>query len=412
MIISPKQQEYLLNAHARWNFKTGATRSGKTYIDTLAVIPKRLRTRAGKSGLNLFLGVTEMTLTRNIIEPLQAIYGTQLVSNISNNKAIIFGEKVYCLGAEKVNQVSKIQGSSIKYCYGDEVTAWNEEVFYMLQSRLDKDYSTFDGTCNPAYPKHWLKKFLESNADIYHQHYIIDDNPFLSVKFVENLKKEYAGTVFYKRYIMGIWALAEGLIYQDISENTQNFIIDKKDLPSNLQVNIGVDFGKNKSDTAFVATGISADNTLYVLYTKSVKMAGKTFEQLEYDFETFLLEYKNHYFDPMTQTDLYPLNQIYCDSAEPTYINSFRSKYQDLNIRSSVKNKIMQRIRATNILSSTKKIFFVSGLCESLVEGLCEAVWDETKPDDARLDNGTSNIDILDAFEYSWEYYMHRLVRL
>lgn len=404
MIISPKQQEYLLNAHARWNFKTGATRSGKTYIDTLAVIPKRLRSRAGKHGLNLFLGTTEMTLTRNIIEPLQAMYGTQLVSNISNNKAIIFGEKVYCLGAEKVNQVSKIQGSSIKYCYGDEVATWNEEVFYMLQSRLDKDYSTFDGTCNPAYPKHWLKKFLDSDADLYHQQYVIDDNPFLSSKFVENLKKEYSGTVFYKRYILGLWALAEGLIYQNISENTKKFILDKKDLPINLQVNIGVDFGKNKSDTAFVATGMSADNTLYVLYAKSVKMAGKTFEHLEKDFETFLMEYKNMY--------SYPVKQVYCDSAEPTYINSFRSKFKDFSIRGSVKNEIIQRIRATNILSSTGRIFFVSGFCDVLIEGLCEAVWDEKKLDDVRLDNGTSNIDILDAFEYSWEYYMHRLVRL
>lgn len=124
-----------------------------------------------------------------------------------------FGEKCYCLGAEKVSQVSKIRGASIKYCYGDEVADWSEEVFALLKSRLDKEYSCFDGTYNPQYPNHWLKRFLDSDADIFSQEYTIDDNPFLPPAFVENLKKEYAGTVFYDRYILGKWTLAEGLVY-------------------------------------------------------------------------------------------------------------------------------------------------------------------------------------------------------
>ena len=70
----------------------------------------------------------------------------------------MFGEDVYCLGAEKVSQVSKIRGSSLKYCYGDEVVDWNPDVFNMLKSRLDKPYSCFDGACNPDAPQHWFKK--------------------------------------------------------------------------------------------------------------------------------------------------------------------------------------------------------------------------------------------------------------
>ena len=66
---------------------------------------------------------------------------------------------------------------------------------------------------NPEGPNHWLKKFLDSDADIYQQHYTIFDNPFLSEEFVEQLCKEYEGTVYYDRYILGKWALAEGLIY-------------------------------------------------------------------------------------------------------------------------------------------------------------------------------------------------------
>jgi PBSX family phage terminase large subunit len=218
MLLSPKQIEFARYGNHRWNFKGGATRSGKTYLDFKWIIPMRIRERAGKDGLSVILGVTKSTIERNVLEPMRNLYGDKLVGTISSdNTAWIFGEKCYCLGAEKVSQVSKIRGASIKYCYGDEVADWSEEVFALLKSRLDKEYSCFDGTYNPQYPNHWLKRFLDSDADIFSQEYTIDDNPFLPPTFVENLKKEYAGTVFYDRYILGKWTLAEGLIY-DFSE--------------------------------------------------------------------------------------------------------------------------------------------------------------------------------------------------
>lgn len=218
MLLSPKQIEFARYGNHRWNFKGGATRSGKTYLDFKWIIPMRIRDRAGKDGLSVILGVTKSTIERNVLEPMRNLYGDKLVGAISSdNTAWIFGEKCYCLGAEKVSQVSKIRGASIKYCYGDEVADWSEEVFALLKSRLDKEYSCFDGTYNPQYPNHWLKRFLDSDADIFSQEYTIDDNPFLPPTFVENLKKEYAGTVFYDRYILGKWTLAEGLIY-DFSE--------------------------------------------------------------------------------------------------------------------------------------------------------------------------------------------------
>lgn len=215
MLLSPKQREYVLkSAGHRWGFKGGATRSGKTYLDFRWIIPIRIRERVGKDGLTVILGVTKSTIERNVLEPMRNLYGDMLVGTISSdNTAWIFGEKCYCLGAEKVSQVSKIRGASIKYCYGDEVADWSEEVFALLKSRLDKEYSCFDGTFNPQYPDHWLKKFLDSNADIFSQTYTIDDNPFLPESFKENLKKEYEGTVYYDRYILGRWVIAEGLVY-------------------------------------------------------------------------------------------------------------------------------------------------------------------------------------------------------
>lgn len=214
MGFSKMQKEYFKKATHRWNVKSGATRSGKTYMDYF-LIPMRLRDVSGKDGLNVILGNTKSTLQRNIIEPLQSIWGSKLVGDIrADNTAYMFGELVHCLGADKINQVDKLRGSSIKYCYGDEVVTWHEDVFNMLKSRLDKDYSKFDGTCNPDNPNHWFKRFLESsNIDIYSQDYKLDDNPYLPKSVKENLKREYAGTVYYDRYILGKWVLAEGLVY-------------------------------------------------------------------------------------------------------------------------------------------------------------------------------------------------------
>ena len=161
------------------------------------------------------MGVSQGTIERNVLQPMREIYTSELVGTINNeNMAQLFGETVYCLGAEKKSQVAKILGSSIKYCYGDEIAKWNKEVFEVLKSRLDKDYSCFDGACNPESPNHWLKEFIDdSELDAYIQKYKIFDNHYLPKAYVDNLCKEYSGTVYYDRYILGEWALAEGLIY-------------------------------------------------------------------------------------------------------------------------------------------------------------------------------------------------------
>lgn len=218
--LSEKQNEYIREAHARWNLKIGAVRSGKSYVDIAAVIPMNLRRLRDRDGLNVIIGVSKATVERNVLYPMREIYTSAVVGTInSQNIAFICGVPVYCLGAEKASQVAKIQGSSIKYCYGDEIAKWHEAVFSMLKSRLDKPYSRFDGACNPEHPGHWLKRFIDDpELSAYIQHYTIFDNPHLSKDFVDNLCLEYRGTVFYDRLILGKWTLAEGLIYPMYAE--------------------------------------------------------------------------------------------------------------------------------------------------------------------------------------------------
>lgn len=212
-MLSAKQNEYLQNCNHRWNLKTGATGSGKSWLDFAYVIPQRLMCCRGE-GLIVFIGNTQGTLERNILEPMRELWGDSLVSRVRNdNSATIFGKKVYCLGADNKKHTDRIRGTSIEYAYGDEMTTWVESVFQMLKSRLRCEHSVFDGTANPESPMHFIKKFIDSDADVYCQASTIYDNPFLPEDFVRELEKEYAGTVYYKRYILGEWAAATGLVY-------------------------------------------------------------------------------------------------------------------------------------------------------------------------------------------------------
>lgn len=399
--LTSKQKEYWNGATHRWNVKCGATRSGKTYLDYY-LIPKRIRSMKDKDGLVMLIGNTKGTLQRNIIEPLQNIWTTSLVSDIkSDNTAYMFGQKVHCLGGDKISQVDKLRGSGIKYCYGDEVVTWDENVFQMLKSRMDKPYSAFDGTCNPEYPGHWFKQFIDSDADIFRQDYTIYDNEFLAPEIVKALEQEYAGSVFFDRYILGKWTLAEGLIYEVFASNANDYLVDKKDLPPLAFISCGIDFGGNGSDHAFVASGISRDMThLYALRSESIKAKGMGADGIANAFIMFC---------DAVAAEFGAIDYVFADSAEQALINTLNAR-QPLPIRNSIKNLILDRIRCEVLLFNTHRIGIVKDRNEALIDGLKNARWNEKKMKDERLDDGSSNIDILDAFEYSWEYWIRRLL--
>lgn len=252
--FNPKQMMYIAMANSRYNFKTGAVRSGKSFVDIAYSIPARLRAVRYESGLNAILGVSKETIERNVLTPMRDIYGAEIVGTInSRNIAQVCGVPVYCLGAEKITQVSKIQGSSIKYCYGDEIARWSPEVWEMLKSRLDKSYSRMDAACNPENPGHWLKEFIDKSAenpdiDVYDQKFTIFDNPKLEQSVVNNLCAEYAGTVYYKRFILGEWAAAEGLIYPMYN----SAIADPPSGSNPLQYRLSIDYGTRNAFAAIL----------------------------------------------------------------------------------------------------------------------------------------------------------------
>lgn len=408
--LSPKQIEYTRNATHRWNIKSGAVRSGKSFVDTANVIPERIIERIGLPGLVVILGVSRETVERNVLQPMREIYGSRIGTiSPSKNTAILFGQEVYCLGAEKVSQVAKIQGSSIKYCYGDEIAKWNKSFFEMLKSRLDKPYSCFDGACNPEHPTHWLKEFLDSDADIYLQHYELFDNPHLPQAYVENLCKEYEGTVLYDRLILGLWKRAEGAIYRKYADNPKAFAVDSKTVidaprttrPKIQRIVVGVDFGGNQSGHSFVATALMKNGIVVPVASRRVMAADRDdpidasiLDGLVCDFVEFVT---GKYKAP---------DALYWDNAETVLGNTIRNaiacRWPQIAVRPARKIRIKDRIDATIRLMGSGR-FKITEDCESLSKAFEEAVWNDKKLEDERLDDGTSDIDSLDAFEYTIE---------
>lgn len=407
MVLTPMQREYAENANRRWNIKTGATRSGKSYMDVAWTIPRRIIERRGKPGLIAIIGNTKGTLQRNIIDPMTDIWGSRFVSSIkSDNTAVLFGEKCYCLGADNARMVNRIRGASLKYAYGDEVATWNPDVFMMLKSRLDTPWSTFDGTCNPESPSHWFKAFLESPADIYQQAYTIDDNPFLPSDFVENLKREYTGTVYYDRYIRGLWVAAEGIIFRQFADDPARYIVPDDQLPPIVEATIGVDFGGGRSAHAFSCVGFTLGMREMVILDEWYCKDALTPTELERHFCDFAYACYNKY----------PVTAAYCDSAEQTLIKGLRTAAAleriGIPIYNARKSPINDRIRCASRLMSTER-FKVAKHCRETIKAYQSALWDSRQEsEDVRLDDGTTNIDTLDATEYAYERYIAELVQL
>ena len=371
-MLSSKQREYLANCNHRWNFKIGATGSGKSWLDYAVVIPKRLFALRGE-GAAVMLGNTQGTLSRNVLDPMREIWGSALVGTIgSDNTALLFGRKVYILGADNRKHVARLQGMTIEYAYGDEVTTWHEEVFQMLKSRLRCRHSFFDGTANPESPYHFLKAFLESKADVYCQTSTIDDNPFLPPEFVENLKQEYAGTVYYDRFVLGRWAAAGGLVYPFFNADDPRYVVDGF-VPkhgSGGRYFVSIDYGTYNpcSMGLWCVAGGVATRFRESYYDGRKNGRQRTDEE--------------HYAELERLTSGVPVDSIIIDPSAASFIETIR-RHGRYRVRPA-ENDVLNGIRVTACLLSAGKMQ-IDRSCKDSLREFGSYRWDEKKHYDAVL---------------------------
>lgn len=383
--LTSKQAEFIRNAHHRWNVAVGAVRSGKSYCQISYCIPSRLMERKGKRGLRVILGATRSNIERNILQPMRDIFGDSIATGInSQNYAKILGEKVYCIGADNIRQVAKIRGSEIAYCAIDEATDINKEVFEMLKSRLSLPWSCCDITTNPSSPNHWFKQFLESanqGVDVYHQDYTIYDNPFLTPEYVRSLEAEYAGTVYFDRYILGKWTRAEGLIYPMFP----NALIDPISDYKSTDMMLSLDYGTQNAFAALLWERIGGVWCATREYYYSGRNTGrqKTDEEYAQDLNVFLEDkiqkaYINMSYSPLTGEAMPQTIPVIIDPSAASFIALLRQK-PHFSVRPA-NNDVANGIRetASALKMGRIKIFNTLKNFRNEIEGY---IWDDTVDD-------------------------------
>ena len=415
-LLNPKQLDFLLNKDRRINLLTGSVRSGKTYVSLLkwaifvGLMPE--------SAEFLMTGKTLTSLKRNCLGLLQDLVGSDNFKfSVSQKSGKLFGRTIWLEGANDDRAESKIRGMTLGGAYVDELTQVPEDFYKMLLSRLSVKNAKLYATTNPDTPNHWVKKQIIDNEEIDKQvwNFILDDNVILkeqNEEYFEQLKKEYQsmGGVFYDRFILGLWVLAEGLIYRQFANNTELFIkdsaIDENKNPINFMIiTIGLDYGASKSSTSIICNGITP-------YFKEVwaldemKIEGVyTPEELYKHFEKFYKRIVSKYGKVTSSfADWGGLGQTFTFG-----LNRYLQQHNiPLQVQDCIKGEIIDRIQMDLTLFARSKRYILKS-CKNLIEAYKQAVWDDKK-ENTRLDDYSSDIDSLDANEYSYYPYYDKLL--
>lgn len=431
--FSEKHKEYMRRtAECMYNIAEGAIRAGKT-VDNVFAFAHELKT--AKDKLHLATGSTVANAKLNIGDAngfgLEYIFrGQSRWGKYKDNDALFIKgpstggrqKVVIFAGGAKADSFKKIRGNSYGMWIATEINLHHDNTIKEAFNRTAAaSKRKFFWDLNPDNPNadiytEYIDKYSEKAArgellgGYNYQHFTIDDNINISEQRRAEIKSQYdQASIWYKRDILGLRCIAEGLIYRNFADNPKRHIWTDS-IPRIMNIYIGVDFGGTGSAHSFVATGITSDyKNVISLLSKRIPCTDAEIPptMLEGMFCDFVHEVINRY---GTVTD------IFCDSAEQTLIAGFRQALRQnglgwIRIHNALKDEVNNRINLTARLMAQGRFFYVENLSESLVLALSTCIWDpKEKTKNVRLDDGTSDIDSLDSFEYTIERFAKRLI--
>lgn len=228
MAVSSKQNLIMQFPGSRYDalICDGAIRSGKTSIMSMTFVFWAMERFEGCAFA--MCGKSVGAVERNVLRPLLDVqwlrkrYTMQYtrgdhVLTVSRGSRT---NRFYLFGGRDESSYALIQGVTLAGVLLDEVALMPRSFVEQAMARCSVEGSKFWFNCNPENPMHWFKrewidKAKEKNA--LHIHFLMDDNPGLSEAKKEQYRRTYSG-VFYDRYILGLWRVAEGVIYDMYDE--------------------------------------------------------------------------------------------------------------------------------------------------------------------------------------------------
>lgn len=360
----------------------GSIRAGKTVSMAISFI---LWAMASYDRQNFAMcGKTVGSFRRNVwnwLRPVLHARGYEIQEFRTSNTIIVNNGRVtnyfYIFGGRDESSQDLIQGMTLAGLYCDEVALMPESFVNQATGRCSVKGAKMWFNCNPESPMHWfLKNWIEKKDEkkLLHLHFVMDDNPSLSDIVRERYKTTYTG-VFYQRFILGLWVMAQGAIYKDAWSDELYFDKEQLDLiyknPRLYRRYISIDYG-TVNPMAFLDIWDDGD-TVWVCreyYWNSRAEGGKEKDNSQYGDD--LMEF-------IKFSDYAPTAVIVDPSAA-----SFKIEMRNRGLRAketvdtiNADNSVIEGIRNVNRLLTRRKIRIYKEACPNLTKEMQSYAWDE-----------------------------------
>lgn len=392
LMISPKQLKILAFPYTKYEaiICDGSIRSGKTSIMTWAFIEWAMKNFDGK--LFAICGKSVDSCTKNVIQPFLAMTLTRDVYRVRwrrqdkmlevQNRNIKNRFEVF--GGKDEGSSALIQGRTLAGVFLDEVALQPRSFVEQALARCSVTGSRYWFNCNPGPPSHWfyrewIKKAKKHNA--LHLHFLLEDNPSLAPEIVERYKNTYAG-VFYRRYILGEWCVADGLVYPMFNKG-EHIATEQH---SGGVYYISIDYG-TLNPTAMGLWQLRNGKAVMLkeyYYDGRKQKHQKTDEEYADDLEAF--------------AEGYQIERVIVDPSAASFKETLRrrGKFSVMNAN----NAVLDGIRYTAGLLSDGRILFDAS-CENTFDEFGSYCWDEKKQTDAVVKESDHAMDMIRYFTYT-----------
>ena len=347
----------------------GAIRSGKTVSMSLSFV---LWAMCSFNGQNFAMcGKTIGSFRRNVLFWLKLMLrsrGYRVTDHRADNLVVISRGSVenyfYIFGGKDERSQDLIQGITLAGVFFDEVALMPESFVNQATGRCSVDGSKYWFNCNPDGPYHWFKQnWIDKRKEkhLLYLHFTMDDNLSLSEKVKARYRSMYTG-VFYRRYILGLWAMAEGIIYDMFSE--ERHVADPEtfsDLLLDGNRYVSCDYG-TQNTTVFLLWNQGTDGIWYC--TREYYYSGREEGQQKTD-----AEYADDLESWLSGTDI---NAVIVDPAAASFIAELTKRgYRVIKAKNDVADGIRLVATKLNLL----KIVF-SNICQDTIKEFASYIWD------------------------------------
>lgn len=431
-IFGERHKEYMKRClRATVNVAEGSVRAGKT-VDHVFVFATLLERSPDR--LHLATGATAAAAKLNIGDcnglGLEGYFGSRArwgkfrgceclrIATRTGEKVVIFA------GGKNADSYKKIRGNSYGMWIATEINLHHDS---MIKEAFNRQLAARDRRVfwdlNPTSP---TASIYRDYIDLYAEktirgelpegfynygHFTVRDNPAVSPQRLAEIIAQYdPESVWYRRDILGERCAAEGLVYPYFASHRGEVIIEREklDMSDVRFINIGVDFGGNRSKTAFAACAVLNKGGICMVADGEVEGRKGEIDPVRVceDFLSFVRALRRQFPDVL-------IKYAFCDSEAQYLINGLRKFMRragdSIEIGESKKCRIRDRIDFVCSMMAQGRFRILSD-CTRVIRGVSEAVFDPDAVGDVRLDNFSSDIDILDAMEYSFERYMRNLM--